>query len=351
MAHQHGVKVFCDVVDVKFARKVEALGADAEALSTYYHATEEGNWEHGRNIFYRTVDAADAKETESLLALKKKLLAIRNKRIRPGLDDKIVTGWNAMTIAGLVDAYKAFGDEQFLKLALNNISFLEVYLMGDGKVYRTYKNKHSETEAFLEDYAYLIQAYTALYQVTYNEGWLHKAEKWCHYVLTHFYDKADGFFHFSSSSAEQLIAKKKEVFDNVIPASNSVMARNLHVLGTLLDQQEWKEMATKMVSSLSAMILSEPSYMSNWGIALLELKEGLSEIVIAGEDALSYCHSIQKHFFPFSVTAGTHTTSELTLLTGREAIAGRTMIYVCKSQVCKLPVEKPSDALTQLMNN
>jgi hypothetical protein len=328
-----------------------ALGADAAVIANYYHASEAGNWEHGRNIFYRSFESTGAEETESFAALKKKLLVIRNKRIHPGLDDKIITGWNAMTITGLTDAYKAFGDQQFLKLALDAISFLEAYLMEDGKVYRTYKNKHSDTEAFLEDYAYLIQAYAALYQVTYNEGWLHKAEKWCQYAVNNFYDNADGFFHFSSASAEQLIAKKKEVFDNVIPASNSVMARNLHMLGTLLDQNEWKEMASKMVLKLSAMILSEPGYMSNWGIALLELKQGLSEIVVSGEDALTSCHQIQKHFLPFTVTAGTNTSSELALLNGREAIAGRTLIYVCKNQVCKLPVEKPEDAIAQLINN
>jgi uncharacterized protein len=325
-----------------------ALGADAAVIANYYHSSEAGNWEHGRNIFYRSIDSAAATETESFIALKKKLLAIRNKRIHPGLDDKIITGWNAMTITGLIDAYKAFGEEKFLRLALDAISFIEVYLVEDGKVYRTYKNKHSETEAFLEDYAYLIQAYAALYQVTYNEGWLYKAEKWCKYVVNNFYDNADGFFHFSSASAEQLIAKKKEVFDNVIPASNSVMARNLQVLGTLLDNQEWKEMANKMVTKLSVMILSEPSYMSNWGIALLEVTQGLSEIVVSGEEALTCCHQIQKHFLPFSVTAGTQTSSELALLTGREAVAGRTLIYVCKNQVCKLPVEKPEEAIAQL---
>jgi uncharacterized protein len=144
------------------------------------------------------------------------------------------------------------------------------------------------------------------------------------------------------------LPEKKEVFDNVIPASNSVMARNLQVLGTLLDNQEWKEMANKMVTKLSVMILSEPSYMSNWGIALLEVTQGLSEIVVSGEEALTCCHQIQKHFLPFSVTAGTQTSSELALLTGREAVAGRTLIYVCKNQVCKLPVEKPEEAIAQL---
>jgi len=329
----------------------EVLGTQAERITKYYHTTEEGNWEHGRNILKRGHESELQVAPENLEELKKKMLAVRSKRIRPGLDDKILTGWNAMTIQGLTDAYKACGDEQFLLLALDNISFMENFLMADGKVYRAFKTKHSETEAFLEDYAYLIQAYTSLYQVTFNENWLNKAENWCHYVMEHFYDKEEGFFHFSSLSAEQLIAKKKEIFDNVIPASNSVMAHNLHTLGILLDKEEWKDHSVKMTSLIAGLIESEPGYMSNWGILLFEIIHGMSELVISGEDALTFRHELHQHFLPFAVTAGTSDKSELALLAGRDAKANQTLIYVCQNKTCKLPVNNPSDALTQLINS
>jgi len=326
----------------------EALGNHADLITKYYHTTVEGNWEHGRNILKRGHESELQVAPENLEELKKKLLAVRSKRIRPGLDDKILTGWNAMTIQGLTDAYKAFGDEQFLLLALDNISFMETFLMEDGKVYRAFKSKHSETEAFLEDYAYLIQAYTSVYQVTFNENWLHKAENWCNYVLEHFYDKEEGFFHFSSLSAEQLIAKKKEIFDNVIPASNSVMAHNLHTLGHLLDKKEWKDQAVKMTSLLAGLIESEPGYMSNWGILLSEIIHGMSEVVISGEDALTIRHELHQHFLPFTITLGTRDKSELALLDGRDAKPDQTLIYVCQNKTCKLPVTNSSDALNQL---
>ncbi len=324
------------------------LGEHAESVTNYYHILSEGNWEHGRNILKRGHASQLQSAPDNLDELKRKLLAVRSERIRPGLDDKIITGWNMMTVQGLIDAYKAFGDRQFLSLALENIFFIESFLMEEGKVFRAFKNKHSETEAFLEDYAYLIQAYASLYQVTFNEAWLYKADKWCNYVMEHFFDKDDGFFHFSSLSAEQLIAKKKEIFDNVIPASNSVMAHNLHTLGMLLDKQAWKDLAIKMTSRLAGIIESEPGYMSNWGILLSEIIHGMSEVVISGDDALSFRYELHQQFLPFTITVGTRDKSELSLLAGRDPQPAQTLIYVCQNKTCQLPVNTPTDALTQL---
>ena len=326
------------------------LGAQSELITNYYHTTAEGNWEHGQNILNLGHASQFVRAPDGLETLKKKLMDVRNKRIRPGLDDKILTGWNAMTVQGLIDAYRAFGDESFLSLAINNISFLESHLLENGKVYRAYKNKHSQTEGFLEDYAYLIQAYTSLYQVTFNEGWLRKAEMWCNYVMEHFFEHDDGFFHFSSQGAEQLIARKKEILDNVIPASNSVMAHNLHTLGILLDNAEWKDLAIKMTSKLLPVIESGAGHMSNWGILLSEIIYGMKEVVISGEDALSVRHKLHQQYLPFTVTAGTTKTSDLPLLEGRKSKPGKTLIYVCENKTCKLPVDDIMEAISQLNN-
>ncbi len=313
----------------------------------FFNATAKGNWEHGRNILIRT---ENSQPFDGLEREKKKLLEARNQRVRPGLDDKILTGWNAMTINGLTDAYKAFGDESFLNLALKNISFLESKVIHNGRVYRSYKTTTSPTEGFLEDYSFLIHAYLALYQVTFNEEWISKATTWTTYVLEHFYDSADGYFHFSSSSAEQLIARKKEVFDNVIPASNSVMARNLYHLGVLKDHDEWKKIATDMVAKLSSIIESEPVYMSNWAVLRAEITAGLAEIVIVGERAEEMRKDLHKNSLPLSLTMGTTSTSNLPLFEGRNAAKGKTIIYVCFNKTCKLPVETVHEALVQLQN-
>ena len=281
-------------------------------------------------------------------AEKEKLMEVRNRRVRPGLDDKILTGWNAMTVQGLTDAYHTFGENKFLALAEGNIRFIEENLIHEEKVYRSFKNKRSTTEGFLEDYAFLIQAYTALYQSTFNEEYIIKAERWCANTLTHFFDKEEGYFHFTSLQAEPLIARKKEVFDNVIPSSNSVMARNLYRLGILLDKEEWKKTAVAMVAQLGSIIQSEPGYMSHWGMLLSEMIQGMAEVVIVGPAAEEMRKEFSSHYQPFAMVMGTTSKSELPLFEGRASTDGKTRIYVCHNKVCKLPVESVVEAVNQL---
>jgi uncharacterized protein YyaL (SSP411 family) len=324
----------------------EALGEDSQKAGTDFHCSREGNWEHGYNILVREIDQRIPEE--KLSGAKKKMFDYREGKIRPSLDDKILTGWNAMTVQGLVDCYRAFGDCLFLEMALKNISFIETRLIDQGKVFRAYKNKRSSTEGFLEDYAFLIQAYNSIYQVTFDEGFLHKAEKWTNYVIANFFDEKENYFHFTSAAAEKLIAKKKEVFDNVIPASNSVMARCLFHLGAILDNEKWKQMAMEMASKLSSVISSEPTYMSNWGILFCEITEGLNEIVITGQELEKIREEIQSNYFPLAVYVGAKFSSKLALLEGRESTDGKTRIYVCRNKVCKLPVDNSVDAVKQI---
>ena len=256
-----------------------------------------------------------------------------------------------MTVQGLTDCYKAFGDRLFLDLALKNISFIESNLISQGKVFRAFKNKRSVTEGFLEDYAFLIQAYTSMYEVTFDEKYLIKAEQWTNYVLSDFYDQNEKYFHFTSSSSEKLIAKKKEVFDNVIPASNSVMARCLFHLGTLLDKEEWRKLAMEMTSKLASIISAEPTYMSNWGILFSEINEGMSEIVITGSELEELRKDIQANYIPISVYVGAKSKSDLALFEGRESVDGQSKIYVCRNKACKLPVSNAQDAIAQILNS
>lgn len=340
-----------------YAEAEKALGDAHSLLLEYFSITREGNWEHGLNILNRVSShekflnehKINQQQFNSILADgKKKLFAYRETKPRPGLDDKVLTGWNAMAVKGLVDSHKTFGDEKFLQMALRVIGFVEAHLIENGRVYRAFKNRHSFTEGFLEDYAFLIHAYSSLYQVTFNETFLNKAEKWTTYTIENFFDETEKYFHYTSSQAEKLIATKKEIFDNVIPSSNSVMAQNLFHLGTLLDKEEWKNLAIDMVKKLSQIISSEPIYMSNWGILMSEMTHGLSEVVISGKDALSKRKELNKHFLPFALTLGTETKSNLSLLEGREPKNDKTFIYVCKNKTCQLPVEKVEEAIQQL---
>ena len=327
-----------------FEENEKALGPEAKISSDFYQLTSIGNWEHGRNILMRKEES----EPAGFVSIKQKMLLTRSQRVHPGLDDKILSGWNAMNIIGLIDAYRAFNEKEFLSLAEKGIQFIEKNLISEAALYRSFKNKHSITEGFLEDHAYLISAYISLYQATFKENYLTKAQQWTNFTLESFFDPDESYFHFSGKTSEQLIASKKEIFDNVIPSSNSVMARNLFQLGTILDREDWKTLATKMVSKISNLIVSEPAYMSNWGIVLAEVTKGLAEVVIMGKDAESSRREFHQSYQPFALTMGSESESHLPLLKDRSPKDDDTWIYVCYNKTCKLPVNNLVEALSQI---
>lgn len=327
----------------------DALGDQAHLIRQHYQLTDEGNWEHNRNILYRTHGPEGFSDDEGLQNARRELLRRREKRVHPGLDDKIVTSWNAMLVQGLADAYKSFNDPTLLKDAVQILQFVECNLAEEPRIYRTYRTRRNNSEGFLEDYALLIAAYLAVYECTWDESWLFKAERKCLYVIEKFRDDSDGFFYFSGSSAEKLLARKKEVFDNVMPSSNSVMARNLFRLGVMLDREEWKQDAMEMASSLRKMILHEPAYMSNWGMLSMEMTYPFHEIIITGREAEAMRKDLAHVYLPFSVVMGTKTTSELPLLRGKGE-SDKAQIHVCVNKTCSLPVGSVREALQIIYN-
>ncbi len=322
-----------------------ALGNDSEEAAKYFSVTPEGNWEHGRNILTALYDAnSDA----SLQRWKDKLAAAQQKRVRPGLDDKTLASWNCMLVKGLVDASLALNEPAWLTLAVDTIGFVENHLIHAGQLRRSFKDRPAATEGFLEDYAFLIQAYLALYQATFNEIWIRKAEEQIHYVFENFFDEKEGYFHYASKISEKLIAQKKEIFDNVIPSSNSVMARNLLHAGTLLGYHNWIEQGRTMATALTQTIISEPGYLSNWGVLLLELAAPMKEVAIVGNAATGVLRELRQHYLPFAVFMGTSLPSTLPLLADKHAINGSTTLFVCYQQTCQAPVHSVDEALKQL---
>lgn len=341
----------------KKAELDQLLNEKAALIAEYYSVEENGNWEHGNNILWRihTEDGFLEKhnlspaEFSSLLdRAKQTLLENREKRPRPGLDDKAITAWNALMSCGLTDAYRAFADDRFLQAAVKNMRFILEALTSEGKLHRSYKGKRSDVQGFLDDYAYVILACTKLYQATFDETWLQKARAIMTTALDLFYDGQDGFFYYSSRQGETLIANKKEIFDNVIPSSNAVMAQNLFYLGILLDNDDWKSRADAMASSLSHLAVQEPNYMSHWAIVHTEIKKGVAEFVVVGEDADDLRRQFHKTFQPFAITMGTSKASDLPLLEGKTMLQGKSTIYVCYDKTCKTPVHTLTEAVAQL---
>jgi uncharacterized protein len=331
----------------------EILGNDAKEFIDLFNIKEEGNWEHGNNIlmrtqpddvFLRSHNLTHADWKNKLRVLKDKLLEVRDKRIPPGLDDKIITSWNAMMVCGLLDAYRYIGEKRYLDAALKNMRFLENNLMEGTTFFRSFKNKRSNTKGFLDDYAYVIQACIKLYQATFDEYWVSRATVFTNNVIDNFHDKEDGFFFYTSTDSESLIARKKELFDNVIPASNSVMVQNLFQLGTILDRNDWKQLAESIVTPITHLVVEEPNYMSNWAIAYVEIKKRLTEVVIAGERSAD----LFQRYHPFTIWMDANPKSSLPLTEGKKRIDDKTTIYVCFDKTCLQPVHSEDDAIGQI---
>ncbi|HEY9047772.1 MAG TPA: thioredoxin domain-containing protein [Ohtaekwangia sp.] len=332
------------------------LKENATLIASYYSVAPHGNWEHGNNILTRlktddeffAKEKVDAAQWKNILQQSKDiLLREREKRIKPGLDDKIITAWNAMMIVGLTDAYRAFADKQFLNAAVKNMQFLENELMEGTKLYRSFKGHRSTVEGFLDDYAYVIQAYSRLYEVTFNEYWINRAAMLLEFTLEKFFDPAEGYFFYTGHDAEGLIARKKEIFDNVIPSSNAIMAHNLLQLGITLDRDDWKERANAMTTSFSHLVKGEPNYMSYWAIVYTAIKKGMAEVAIVGNEHQALRKDIQQHFYPFALYFGTKESSTLPLLADKTA-NGKSTVYVCRNKTCQLPVHTAEEAGEQI---
>ena len=274
----------------------------------------------------------------------------RAQRVRPGLDDKLLCSWNGLALKGLVDAFEAFGRQEDLNLALQNARFIQnAFIKEDFRVDRNYKEGHSKINGFLDDYAFIIEAYIALYQVTFDEDWLAISDQLTQYVLNHFFDENSGFFFYTSDLDPALIARKKEMGDNVIPGSNSAMAKNLYYLGHLMYNQEYLSIAKKMVQSMAQEVIKsgQPGFYANWCLLYSEMMTPMFEVAILGAQASNRCHEIQRTFFPNALFLGGKNEGSLELLKNKLQ-EGQTMIYVCQNKVCKLPVSNVEDAL-QLM--
>jgi uncharacterized protein YyaL (SSP411 family) len=328
----------------------------AKVFNDYYDVRKNGNWEE-TNVFRVTKSKSiiaknhkiTVQELNDILAKSEKLLLKeRSKRIRPNLDDKILTSWNGLMLKGYIDAYKAFGNEKYLKTALRNAKFLTKNMMQkDGRLNRNYKDGKSVINAFLDDYANLAEAFIGLYEVTFDEKWLEKSKQLTDYATTHFYDKKSGLYFYTSDLDAKLITRKMEIYDNVISGSNSVMAKNLFKLGTYFYDKKMLEHAQKMLQTQLKDIERSAGYAANWLDLYLYQVNPPYEVAVLGKGFNEKRKALQAAFLPNTLFLGGSSEGDLALLKGK-LIKGETMIYVCKNRSCKLPVSDVNAALGQM---
>ncbi len=335
----------------------KALGKEAALFNDYYNVTIGGNWERGKNILFRnTLDEAIAAKykvtkeqlKEKIDADKVTLSSVRSRRVRPNLDDKILTAWNALMLKGYVDAYRTFGEERFLKAALRNAAFLWVKAIStNNEITRNYKNGNASIAGFLDDYAFTISAYIDLYQATFDEKWLYKAKELAAYTQANFFDDTSGMFYYTHNQHSNLIARKMEIADNVIPSSNSELAKNLFYLGHVFSNEAQIKTAEQMLLNVQKDVQQNIYFYPNWGILEAGFVSGLYEVAIVGKDDMQKRQMIDEHYLPNMLLLGGKEKVTLELLENK-LVEGQTTIYVCQDKVCKRPVTDVKDAVSQI---
>ena len=334
----------------------EILGEDAALMADYYNVTDKGNWEEEEtNILRRTqMDEAfmekhqlDEASLKAKLALvKEKLMVQRSKRVRPGLDDKCLTAWNAMMIKALADSSQVFDNESYYIAAKTAAAFiLQNMATTDGGLYRNYKNDKATILGFLDDYAFLIEALIALYEVDFDENWLLEAKRLTTYTLHHFTDENSEMFYYTAAQGEELIARKHEIMDNVISASNSVMAQNLQKLGLYFDDENYRQKASAMLASVLPNIKAYGSAYANWCIQLLNEVYGVNEIALTGDNFKETKKELDNYYIPNKIVLGGK-TDLLPLLKDKQS--HETKIYICRNKTCQLPVNTVAEAVKLL---
>ena len=323
------------------------LGNDFELFKEFYNVNAYGAWEKDSYVLIRNQSkVAFSKEQKITLATlndkvskwKKVLKEARSKRSKPNLDDKVLTSWNALMIQGYIDAYKAFGTKEYLDIALKNASFLvKNQLRKEGGLNRNFKNGKSTINAYAEDYATVIHAFISLYEVTLDEKWLTSSKKLTAYLFVNFFDKKNGMFHFTSKEDENLIARKYEVVDGVIPSSNAILANSLFKLGHYYADKNYLNTSEQMLNNLKEDVKKNPANYSNWLNLMTNFTKPFYEVVVAGNAAAAVNKRLINKYYPNILIAGTHKENNTLPLLAYKFNEDETFIYVCVNGTCKRP--------------
>ncbi len=334
------------------------LGSNASLFKDYYQMNALGYWEDDNYILMRSDNIGRiAKEYKISLAelesrieeAKTILMNYRDKRVKPGLDDKSLLSWNSMMISAYCNAYTALGVEAYKLNAINAMDFINTNMQQiDGGVWHTYKNGESKINAYLDDYALLIEANISLYEIGAGSKYLYRARLYTDYVIDKFYDEKSGMFYYTNIDDEVLVTRKMDFFDNVIPSSNSILARNLYKLSHFYEETDYKKISLQMLNNVIDKFRTNGSSLSNWGLLLMDELQPKTEVVICGEDAIELLEDMRSNYLPNIVWAVDKEENNEVVLLKQRFVKGKTLIYVCKNSTCQLPVESVAEALSIL---
>jgi uncharacterized protein YyaL (SSP411 family) len=335
---------------------------DAQIFSDYYNITEAGNFE-GKNIpnVTQSLDELAAKHgisiseaQNSLDASKRKLFELRETRVKPDRDEKVLTAWNGLMMASFAEAGVVLDRADYTEAARRNAQFLLANLRRDGSLLRTWKDGVAKFNAYLEDYAFLTEGLLTLYETTGEFSWLEEAMALADRMIEEFWDNENRGFFFTGKSHENLIVRSKDYFDNATPSGNSVAAMVLLRLALLSGKDNYRDLGTKVLQEVADSIRRYPSA---FGYALSAADFLLSEpkeVAIVGKDAgdiRPLLHEAWRRYLPNKVVAPGFGGETIPLLRDRPTQNGLPTAYVCAHYVCKEPVNSVSDLAKQLADD
>ncbi|HEY6899527.1 MAG TPA: thioredoxin domain-containing protein [Puia sp.] len=326
------------------------LETGAGLFCEYYGVTETGNWEE-RNILTRPDRPLSAEEEKSLAKSRRILLEHRASRIPPALDDKILLGWNALMNLACSKAYAALGDDHYRERAVQNMDFLQKRLKGEGIYfyYHSYKGV-ARYPGFLDDYANLIAALIGLQEITGSAEYLNQARSILQEVIAHFGDPETGFFFYTHDRQQDIILRKKEIYDGATPSGNSMMASNLLYLSVVFNEPEWMERALRMASQLTRPVTGYPGSFGGWATLFQAFTYTIPEVVITGVRPEKTRKEFLKHLIPYRVLQSTdQENTQFPLLTGKP-VGELSLIFLCKNYSCQLPVNEIATVIRDLEN-
>jgi uncharacterized protein YyaL (SSP411 family) len=317
------------------------LGEAADPVLEFYGVTETGNFE-GRSVLH-LAGGATAAEPEGLAAVRRSLYEARAQRVRPGLDDKRLTSWNALMLAALAEAGAVLGREDYLEAARGCAEFVLRDLRGEGgRLLRTYTDGEARLNGYLEDHAFLLEALLALYEATLEARWFEEAQALAETMIARFGDAERGGFFSTSGDHEALIARRKEIGDHPIPSGNSAAALGLLRLEALAGDRSYGEWAEGVLRLFAAAAASRPDAFAHLLRALDFQLAPTKEVALVGDDLAELAALVRSSYRPHLVLAGGPEGSDTPpLLAGRPMAEGKPAAYVCENFACQAPVTTP----------
>ena len=339
----------------------EILGDDADVFCLFYDVTDGGNWE-GNNILCNNLNLSNVafnfgitedKVKEILISGSEKLLKVRNSRISPGLDDKILVSWNSLMITAFAKGYRVTGDSKYLDAAKKCISFIEDNLFENDKLLRTYKNGNAKIDGYLEDYSYFVNALLDVFEIQANSKYLELALKLGYYLVDHFWDSENNSFFMTSDSHEKLIIRPKSNYDLSLPSGNSVSSFAMLRLFHFSQNQKFLEISTKILESQAQMAAENPfgfGYLLNTIAIYLE---NPVEITIINNENSDICESLNEIYLPNSFRVVIDDSTQLENLSQYPFFSGKTFesktsVLICKNFSCSLPLHSMDEINSNL---